>query len=152
MQWALIVNETKYNIPFLLSDEKDTDYNTSLWDGYYNTYGNSSNFQGIKSALTNTIRYQPRNGFIDYYIPSIYELNFYAAYLRNKGITDVGNLISSSIFNTKYISNTSKTVLNNFTFVYGQAIKSSYDVNYRNILINKRHKETILFFRRILLT
>ena len=151
-QWALIVNETKYNVPFLLSDEKETDYSTSLWDGYYNTYGNLNNFQGIKSALTNTIRYQPRNGFIDYYIPSIYELNFYAAYLRRNQITEVGNLISSSIFNTKYISNTSKTTLNNFTFVYGQAIKTAYDVNYRNILINKRHKETVLFFRRILLT
>ena len=151
-QWALIVDETPYQLAFLSETEKDIDYNTSLWDGYYNTYGNNGTFQGIKTALTNTIRYQPRNGFIDYYIPSVYELNFYAAFLKTKGVTDLGNLISSSYFNLKYLnSNVSKTIINNFSYIYGQAISSEYTTNYRNVLINKRDTETILFFRRIIL-
>lgn len=150
--WAIIVDEVPVTTPFLLENEKDVEHNTSLWDGYYNTYGNNSTFQGIKTALTNQIRYQPRKGFLDYYIPSIYELNFYAAYLYNNNIKDRGNLISSSMFNTKYISSTSKTKINNSTFIYGQAIKFYYTSNYRNILIDKKDSETVLFFRRILLT
>lgn len=152
-QWAIIVDQTTYNIPFLLENEKDVNVNTSLWDGYYNTYGNTNDFLGLKTALTNTIRYQPRKGFLDYYIPSIYELNFYAQYLRSRNITQVGNLISSSIFNMKYLNNKIiRTNINNLSFVYGQAIKTEYSTNYRNILINKRDKETVVFFRRILLT
>lgn len=152
-QWAIIVDETLYALEFLSEDEKDVNYPTSLWDGYYNTYGNNSNFLGIKTNITNSIAYVPKNGFLDYYIPSIYELGFYAKYLESKNITNKGNLISSSIFNTKNVgSNYSKTTFNNQSFVYGQAIKTSYDVNYKNILINKRDKENMVFFRRILLT
>jgi hypothetical protein len=152
-QWAIIVDEIPVSLPFLGESEKDIDVSTSLWDGYYNTYGNGSTFQGVKTALTNQIRYQPRKGFLDYYIPSIYELNFYAAYLYNNDIKDKGNLISSSFFNTKYISSgPSKSKINNSSFVYGQAIKFYYTSNYKNILIDKRNTETVLFFRRILLT
>jgi len=152
-QWALIVNEVPYSVPFLLEDETDIDYATSLWDGYYNTYGNNDTFQGIQTALTNTIKYQNRKGFIDYYIPSLYELYFYSAYLNANNITNKGNLISSSLFNTKYLNigvNSSK--LNGKSYVYGQSVVSDNTINYQTVLIDKYKQQTILFFRRIVLT
>jgi len=152
-QWALIVDETAYSVPFLLEKETDDYFNTSLWDGYYNTYGNNTTFLGIQTALTNTVRYRNRKGFIDYYLPSIYELYFYSAYLYNKGVTTRGNLISSSVYNSKYINpSTSKSKIYNSGHVYGQLINSEYAVNYKTALFNKRNKETVYFFRRIILT
>ncbi len=151
-QWALIVDTTNYSVPFLLENEQDIDFKTSLWDGYYNTYGDGSN-NGISSALTNTVKYIPRKGFIDYYLPSIYEINFYAQYLYENNKDFYGSLISSSIFNSKYINNsTNRTKIKNKTFVYGSHISNLNTVNYRNILIDKRNIETALFFRRIVLT
>ena len=152
-KWAIIVDTTAYPVPFLVGGEIDSDYSTSMWDGYYNIYGNGSNFDGIKTALTNTIKYVPRNGFLDYYLPSIYELQFYANYLYSNNIKTIGNVISSSIFNTKYLNkNVSRTRINGTSFVYGLGINENYSVNYRTILIEKRNEETALFFRRILLT
>ena len=152
-QWALIVDETAYSVPFLLEKETDDYFSTSLWDGYYNTYGNNTSFLGIQTALTNTVRYNTRKGFIDYYLPSIYELYFYSAYLYNRGITTRGNLLSSSVFNSKYINAaTSKSRIYNSGHVYGQLINSEYDMNFKTALFNKRNKETVYFFRRIVLT
>jgi len=151
-QWALIVNEIKYSVPFLLEEEIDADFKTSLWDGYYNTYGDGNTFVGLNTALANTIKNTPRNGFIDYYLPSIYELNFYAEYLFGKSQLIYANLISSSIFNTKYLNpKTNKSKLQNKSFVYGLNPTNINSVDYRNILINKRNIETALFFRRIVL-
>jgi hypothetical protein len=151
-QWALIVNEVKYSVPFLLEEEIDADFKTSLWDGYYNTYGDGNTFVGLNTALANTIKNTPRNGFIDYYLPSIYELNFYAEYLFGKSQLIYTNLISSSIFNTKYLNpKTNKSKLQNKSFVYGLNPTNINSVDYRNILINKRNIETALFFRRIVL-
>jgi hypothetical protein len=151
-QWALIVDTTNYSVPFLLENEQDIDFKTSLWDGYYNTYGDGT-FNGIQSALTNTVKYTPRKGFIDYYLPSIYEINFYAQYLYENNKDFYGSLISSSIFNSKYINNsTNRTKIKNKSFVYGSHISNLNTVNYRNILIDKRNIETALFFRRIVLT
>ena len=152
-KWAIIVNETRYSVPFLLTTEQERYYSTSLWDGYYNTYGNNSTFTGIQTALTTELRYKDRGGFIDYYLPSIYELGFYAAYLKNKSISQRGNLISSSFFNTKYLnSGTNKSTIGNNTFIYGQSILTENSTNYKNILIAKKNIETALFFRRIVLT
>jgi len=151
--WALIVDPTPYTVSFLLSDEIDADCATSLWDGYYNIYGNGSQFDGIKTALATTIKYTDRNAFIDYYLPSIYELQFYAHYLNRNNIKTIGNLISSSIFNTKYLNNrSSRAKINGNSFVYGLGINENYSVNYKTLLIDKKTTETALFFRRIILT
>jgi hypothetical protein len=151
-QWALIVDETLSYLPILKKEEYNTEYRTSLWDGYYNTYGNSS-FNGINNALTNTFKYTQRKGFVDYYIPSIYELYFYAAYLYNNGITDKGNLLSSSYFNTNYINKkSSQSSLYNNTFVYSLGISDTYDVNFKTYLVNTYTSQNLLLFRRIVLT
>ena len=151
-RWAIIANEVTHSVPFLLSKEQDLHHNTSLWDGYYNTYGNNTTFTGIKTALTTELRYKNRAGFIDYYLPSIYELGFYAAYLRSKSIAQRGNLISSSVFSTKYLNSaTNQTMIGKNTFVYGQSILSTNTNNYKNVLVSKRNIETAMFFRRIVL-
>jgi hypothetical protein len=157
-KWAIIVNESIYKLPFIESDEEDIYYQTSLWDGYYNTYGDS-NFQGIRTRLTNSIKYKKRNGFIDYYIPSIHELYFYSRYLQ--GIRPTlgkypinGILMSSSVFSTKYINaKTNRTMLNNHGMIYGQEISDANILtpNFRTILINKIRTTDIIFFRRILI-
>ena len=151
-QWALIVDENLTYLPFFKYDEEQVVYRTSLWDGYYNTYGNTS-FPGINNALTNTIKYNARKGFIDYYIPSIYELYFYAAYLYRNGITDKGNLLSSSFFNSNYINSvTSVSDLYNSKFLYSIGISDSYETNFKTYLVNSKTSQNILFFRKIVLT
>jgi len=157
-KWAIIVNEAVYRLPFLESDENDIFYQTSLWDGYYNTYGDLK-FEGIRTRLTNSIRNKKRNGFIDYYLPSIYELYFYSKYMLEY-ITLygqyplTGSLASSSIFSTRYINaNSNKTTLNNQGLIYGQEIvgKNSFSPNLRTILINKKRTTEVIFFRRIII-
>lgn len=149
-QWAIIADTKQYFVPFLKNTEKDIDYNTSLWDGYYNIYGGNS-FVGIDTALSNTIKYTDRFGFIDYYLPSIYELYFYAAYLKKNNITNIGNLMSSSMFNAKYLNQKSKTKSQGNSFVYGIVVDDNFSVNYRTILVDKRVPATAIFFRRIVL-
>lgn len=151
-KWAIIVDETPYSVSYLNETEPDINYNTSLWDGYYNIYGDGTNFNGIQTALANTIKYQIRNGFLDYYLPSIYELHFYSAYLKRNNVSNRGILLSSSIFNTKYISSINKSKLGNNTFAYGQSILSEQSPNYQTIVVNKKSPQTVYFFRKIVLT
>jgi len=150
-KWALIVDEIPYTVSFLNSAE-NTSYDTSLFDGYYNIYGNGTNFYGIQTALANTLRYQNRYGFIDYYLPSIYELQFYAAYLKRNNVTNLGVILSSSMFNTKYIGQGNSTLVGINSFVYGQVIDPSNSINYQTILLNSKNLYTAFFFRRIVLT
>lgn len=154
-KWAVIVNTDSYTVPFLLGYEREVDYTTSLWDGYYNTYGDNKAFTGLDTVLLNTIKYENRKGFIDYYLPSIYELMFYAEYLRVRGIKNVGVLLSSSLFNAKYVSNENKGLIDGSQFVYGLSISSTLNTstqNYRTVLINAKNAQTVNFFRRIILT
>lgn len=161
-KWAIIVDASNYNlIPFIEEDEDDIYYKTSLWDGYYNTYGNGVNFDGIKTRLTNTIKYKPRNGFIDYYIPSIYELYFYAKYLTEYSETFddtlTGYYYSSTIFNSNFINNHSNTIqINSNGMIYSQSFKrkypySSYELTSDTLLIPKTKKAKFSFFRRIVI-
>lgn len=161
-KWAVIVDMThNVNIPFAEEDENDIYYNTSLWDGYYNTYGNNLTFSGIKTKLTNTIKYKPRNGFIDYYIPSLYELYFYANYLttHEETFSDEmnGYYYSSTMFNSNYINNNSNKVqINNSGMIYAQSLKkkykySTYALTYNTLLIPKNTKAKFSFFRRIVI-
>jgi hypothetical protein len=155
-KWAIIVDETRYSMPFLNEQEADLHYNTSLWDGYYNTYGNGNNFDGIKTTLTNTLRDVPRKGFMDWYIPSIYELGFYSLYLLEKQKNQPGFVFSSSYFDTSKINApvTKTKLIDNNSFVYGQNLynyNDNYYYTYRVGLIDKRSTQTALFFRRIVI-
>lgn len=149
-KWAIIVDEKSYYDTFL-HDEEDVHFETSLWDGYYNTYGNLNSFGGINTKLMNTIRYKDRNGFIDYYVPSIYEMYFYWSFLiRNRKPKEYANYITSSLFTTKYINQTSnKTKINNNGMVYGGKIQR--ESRYKTILIPKNYPAKVMFFRKIVI-
>jgi hypothetical protein len=54
---------------------------TSFFDGFFNTYGNGTDFNGYPSELFENIRSLVYNGYNDWYIPSIDELSF--IYSRN---------------------------------------------------------------------
>ena len=155
-KWAIIVDETQYSVPFIKSTESDIHYQTSLWDGYYNTYGNQTNFDGIKTALTNTIRDVPRKGFMDWYIPSIYELGFYTLYLYKNRIISNGFIMSSSLFDTSKINiPVSKIKLvENRSFVYSQNLNTNLDdanYTYRVGLMDKQKTQSVIFFRKIVI-
>ena len=111
--------------------------------------------------MTNTINYKPRNGFIDYYIPSLYELYFYANYLttHEETFSDEmnGYYYSSTMFNSNYINNNSNKVqINNSGMIYAQSLKkkykySTYALTYNTLLIPKNTKAKFSFFRRIVI-
>lgn len=154
-KWAIIVNEITYSVSFLNDNEPDVDYNTSLWDGYYNTYGDNKTFNGISTIVTNTIKYKNRGGFIDYYIPSIYELYFYWKYIvtyttKTKPL-NTGYYLTSTLFNTNTINkNTNKTQINNRGMVYcGMILPPTYA--YRTILAEKTKKANMHLFRKIVI-
>lgn len=150
-KWAIIVDPLTYDVPFLNINEVDSNIPTSLWDGYYNTYGNNA-FDGLETSLLNTIKYQDRKGFIDYYLPSIYELYFYAAYLNKNNLSLNKTILTSSTFNFKYTNiGKNQTTINGERFVYGQILNSSSSDNFKTLLINKYKKQTALFFRKIVL-
>ena len=151
-KWAIIVDKFTYSLPFL-DNEQDEYYSTSLWDGYYNTYGNLKTFSGIKTKLTNTVKYKNRNGFIDYYIPSIYEMYFYWIFSIVYGNKiDAGNYITSSLFTTNYINKMSNiTKINDTGMVYTGVISDDYRYSYRTVLTEKTKKANVLFFRKIVI-
>lgn len=154
-RWALIVDESIYSVSFLKSSESITNYNSSLYDGYHNTYGDILNYQyGMDIALYNSIRFMKKNGFIDYYVPSIYELNFYAAYLKRKNINSIKqSLLSSSIFSAKYLG--AKRNVNTFygnDYVYELRINPVSDIPIKNSLASVNVVQNIKFFRKIVLT
>lgn len=155
-KWAIIVDQKTYNVSFLNENDNDIYYNTSLWDGYYNVYGDMKTFNGISTILTNTIKYKNRGGFIDYYIPSIYEMYFYWKYLitynvKSQNQIQSGYYLSSSLFNTNTINkNTNKTQINNKGMVYcGMLLPPTY--SYRTILAEKTKKVNINLFRKIVI-
>jgi hypothetical protein len=151
-KWAIIVDEDLYQVPFI-DNEIDEHYETSIWDGYYNTYGNLTTFNGMHTKLLNSIKYKTRNGFIDYYLPSLYELYFYWHYLKTTFSTrKIGKYITSSLFSTKYINEkTNTTKINSKGFVYGGIITDYTYASYKTILVEKTKQANAMFFRKIVI-
>jgi hypothetical protein len=58
------------------TSEPSLEVPTSMFDGFFNTHGNGSDFQGYPSELFENIRSLVYNGYNDWYIPSIDELSF----------------------------------------------------------------------------
>ena len=154
-KWALIADKSHYAASFLQMDEPDVSYKTSMWDGYYNTYGQSTIFPGIRTKLTDGIRDINIGGFIDWYIPSIHELGFYSLYVNNtEQNIDSGILLSSSTFSSNKLDSTTNKVriLNNHSFVYGQQCRRIDTTDtYRVGLVDKNTMEFLRLFRRIVI-
>jgi len=146
-KWALVVEPATYITRFLDTDERfQTNYtNLSNYDGFYNFYGDNKQFNGIKTKLSNTIAGKNRKGFVDFYLPSIKELQFFAyQYKKYTGafeehIAPIGAFMTSTMKTDKLI--------------YCQYMSIADSSNYgRMILSSVNTRVSMLFFRRILLT
>jgi hypothetical protein len=158
-KWALIVDPTDYNVSFMTSDEmKYSPSFTSLSDGFYNCYGDKTNFYGVDYLTVNTIKGKIRNGFADYYIPSIIELYYLANSIRNNPLlSDIlnieNNLTSSSIFFENLTSEkTNKSIFNGYIFNYCLSINNSVSEFGKTYLIPSNKKGNLRFFRKVILT
>ena len=164
-KWALILHPRFYGDPSDVSrlstrtlyrsisqSDKKKSYPTSYYDGFYNTYGNNLDYLGPRSQLYNDIRSLTKNGFNDWYIPSIDELSFINQNLTKTVIYDKvnkterlskiilpgyfgTNIMSSTFYSSKDTSNPeSKTlgrqVINYKTYLWGQNF--AYDANINN--------------------
>lgn len=146
-KWVLLVEPELYTTEF--ADENEIlnvgSQQTSLYDGFYNSYGNNESFYGIKTNLFNSIVGRNRKGFLDFYIPSIYELQFftnqYFAYssLRN-------NIYASSL---PCMSSSLRTN----TLLYSQYLDFKDLNNYgAEVISSIKQRLAMLLFRRIILT
>jgi len=158
-RWALIVDYTDYASPLMTSTEmRTTNSRTSNSDGFYNTYGDINNFSGLEFITANTIRGLIRNGFADYYIPSIIELYFLANALRNNSTLSsklqISNkMTSSSIFYENLTSlNSGKYNFNGVVFTYGQTLNTSMTDFGKTLLIPGTNRGALRFFRKVILT
>jgi len=158
-KWALIVDFDEYNLAFLTSDEMKYDpAETSLSDGFYNCYGNKNSFFGLSNITLNTIKGKIRNGFADYYIPSIIELYFLNNAIRNNSaLNDIlgieNNLTSSSFFFEDLTSQkTKQSRFNNLLLNYNTSINNSTEEFGKTYLIPSTTKGNVRFFRKVILT
>lgn len=157
-KWAVFISSHTAQVPFLREEESDVAYQTSTWDGYYNTYGQDGIFDGVHTKLFDFIRGNVMWGFNDWYIPSIYELGLYAlAINERKHKADLGIITSSSFFNSAKInSTTNKTrLVGNSSFTYGQNcldLRNQPLYNHRVGLVDKLSTHYIKFFRKIVIT
>jgi hypothetical protein len=158
-KWALIVDYMDY--VFSISDKEELLFSapqTSNSDGFYNCYGNKINFYGTDTTSINTIANTIKNGFADFYIPSINELYFVALVLKNNSslgqkLNMVNILTSSSIFFEDITS--SKTNLFNFNgsvFTYGQNLNTNVSNFGKTVLVPSYQKSYIRLVRKIILT
>lgn len=146
-KWALIVEPTVYTTKFLDNTEAITTsyYNLSDYDGFYNCYGDNKKFNGMKTKLTNTICGKDRKAFLDFYLPSLKELQFFANVYREYTGTFQEYFELKGSFMT--------STLKNDKLLYTQYLSLNDSQNYgRVILSTLTTKLSILFFRRILLT
>jgi hypothetical protein len=157
-KWAIIVNKSYLTSPLIYSSDPILYYKSSYYDGYLNCYGDLNNNLAIQSRTINTIAGKLRNGFIDYYVPSIVEMMFLAEQYKNNttisDVLDLNNTFCSSTFMTdKYLKAfpTGETTFNNLNLLYAQTFSS--DENYGKTLTYPINRNVnFLLFRRIVIT
>jgi hypothetical protein len=146
-RWVLLVEPQIYTTTFLEFNEPlNINFSKiSLYDGFYNCYGNNLDFYGIKSLLINSITGKNRKGFIDFYIPSIFELEFFTnQYYSNDKLRDI-------ILPSKLPCMSSSLRTNNL--IYSQYLNYGDFANFgAEIIAGLNQKLSLFFFRRIILT
>jgi hypothetical protein len=158
-KWALIVDYTDYI--FSVSTKEELQFSapiTSTNDGFYNIYGDKTNFYGSDTTSINTIANTTKNGFADFYIPSINELYFISYVIKNNAslkqkLNMTNILTSSSIFFENITSQkTNAYNFNGTVFTYGQNM--NFDTfNYgTTVLVPGYQKSYIRLVRKIVLT
>jgi hypothetical protein len=156
-KWALIVNKTSLETSLLTDEDGNTNTNTSYYDGYINCYGEPSVSSPITSRTINSTAGIQRNGFIDYYIPSIIEMMFLAEqYRNNTSLSDVldinGFYCSTTFFSDRYSAQfpNGQNIFNNLNFLYG--INLSNNENFgKSTLYGINRTVRLMLFRRIVI-
>jgi hypothetical protein len=158
-KWALIVDFNDY--AFSVMNRGELDFSaprTSHSDGFYNCYGNKTSFSGINTTSINTVANTKKNGFKDFYIPSILELYYLSYIVKNnpelaEKLSVNGSLTSSTIFFEDITSaKTEQYNFNGTVFMYGQTININ-EFNFgRTGLVPGYQKSYIRLFRKIILT
>ena len=99
-----------------------------------------------------------RNGFIDYYVPSIVEMMFFAEQFKNNSslsnTLSINDVFCSTTFLTdKYLKAfpTGLNTFNNMNLFYGQSFISGTDFG-KTITFNINRTVNFFLFRRIILT
>lgn len=148
--WILIASNQDYGeFGYNLPNEASTIVNSSVYDGYYNSYELE---QPYKNLLMDAVRnYTDSYGFNDWYIPSQDELAFYFKNIAyNYSTSKFNKLVYSEYMSSTTFVSGGKQKFNNVSFIYTQ---KNNELDYGKILIKEKHEKIgVRLFRRIYLS
>lgn len=155
-KWAIIISPNDYDLEYIISDTENKEIiPASLYDGFWNTYGDGNEYFGIQGSSMEKLRENSR--ISGWYLPSKNELEFINKKLvHGFFIPEVFKSLSSSIYlsSTPYFKVDSDTKFNldnqvfeNQTFMYGQNFAK---IDYGNIyLVPRTKKVSVRLIKRI---
>jgi hypothetical protein len=155
-RWAIVVASNDYNMDFLNDEYENTEIiPASMYDGMWNTFGDSNVYYGIQSKAMEKLREHSR--LSGWYLPSKNELEFVNNKLNHgffipeafKSMNSGTYMTSTPYFemqsSTKY--NLDSQIFNNQAFMFGQSFnKKDYGSIY---LVPRRTKVNVRLIRRI---
>ena len=156
-KWALIVDKSFFTARILSASDANYNFNTSYYDGFLNCYGDPPGAYKITSRTINTFAGKMRKGFVDYYIPSIVEMMFFAEQHRtNTALSNQFTLnkrfVSTTFVTDKYLSAipVGQNEFDGYRFFYGQDLSSGK--NYGRVYATTINSEAnFMLFRRIVI-
>lgn len=155
-KWAIIVAPFDFELePIKTKREQLEIIPASLYDGLWNTYGDSEIYYGIQSKSMETLRNKSK--FSGWYLPSKNELEFINLKINHgffipeifKSLNSAIYLTSTPFFrvNADNTYNIEQQIFNNQAFMYGQSFKKS---DYGSIyLVPRTDKVNVRLIRRI---
>ena len=155
-RWAIVIASNDYNMDFLNDEYENTEIiPASMYDGLWNTFGDSNVYYGIQSKAMEKLREHSR--LSGWYLPSKNELEFVNNKLNHgffipeafKSMNSGTYLTSTPYFemqsSTKY--NLDSQIFNKQAFMFGQSFnKKDYGSIY---LVPRRTKVNVRLIRRI---
>lgn len=155
VKWAVIVNKSFLTTTLLTSNDVNITINTSYYDGYMNAYGSATSSPRLNSVTLNTIAGNIRNGFIDYYVPSIIEMMYFGEQIINNpqllDIFDINGLFCSTSFLTdEYISTNPNgtSTFNGNNLLYSYNFSSGQNFG-KSAVVGINNDVKLMLFRRI---
>lgn len=157
-KWAIIVNKNYIETALITDADFNAVNESSYYDGYLNCYGEPQKYGQINSKTILSIAGVIRNGFADYYIPSIIEMMFFAEQLKtNEKISEIFNLnkvfTSTTFFTDKYSAKnpTGQNTFDGNHFLYSMTFQTGKNYGKSTIVgINKN--VNLMLFRRLIIT
>jgi hypothetical protein len=155
-KWGIVIASNDYNMDFLNDEYENTEIiPASMYDGMWNTFGDSNVYYGIQSKAMEKLRKHSR--LSGWYLPSKNELEFVNNKLNHgffipeafKSMNSGTYLTSTPYFemqsSTKY--NLDSQIFNKQAFMFGQSFNK---IDYGSIyLVPRRTKVNVRLIRRI---